>query len=103
MYLVQFIETFAENATAPLVDDICWQSVFETVGETMAENLQDWISDWLNRKTNHEHDWNVNITTEFLESLLEKGEGPHEVFFHKFDWKWGSALTVILQRVSVFP
>jgi hypothetical protein len=103
MYLVQFIETFAENATAPLVDDIYWQGVFETVGASMAENLQDWISDWMDRNTNYEHNRTVNITTEFLESLLEKGEGPHEVFFHKFDWKWASALTVILQQVSVFP
>jgi hypothetical protein len=70
----------------------------------MAKNLQDWISDWLKKNG---RDQSVipgvnHITTVFLQSLLEKGRGPHEVYFHKFGWKWALALTVHLQEIPVF-
>ena len=112
MYLIQFIETTVENAADPHVDDIYWQGMFESL-ETMAENLQDWISHWLKKHVAHEVKYSgydetkipgvEHITAEFLEGLLEKGRGPHEVFFHKFGWKWAAALTVHLQDIPVFP
>ncbi len=103
MYLIQFIETTVEYASRPLVDDIYWQCMFESL-ETMAEKLQEWISRWLKKKDDHEAKLPSveHITAEFLEGLLEKGRGPHEVFFHKFGWKWAAALTVHLQDIPVF-
>ena len=110
MYLIQFIETVVEGATEPRVDDIYLQGVFESL-DSMSENLQDWISHWLKKNAETEVKWNkydptlipgvAHITSEFLQSLLEKGRGPHEVFFHKFGWKWAPALIVHLQDIPV--
>jgi len=107
MYLIQFIETTVENAADPHVDDIYWQGIFERL-ETMTEFLQDRISNWLKKHAAHEVKYKIpgveHITSEFLESLLEKGgKGPHEVFFHKFGWKWAPVLIVHLQDIPVFP
>lgn len=98
MYLIQFIETTVERATEPCVDDIYWQGVFESL-ETMSENLQDWILDWLEKNPKTDSPGVAHITPEFLQSLLEKGDGPHEVFSYKFGWKWASALIVYLHNI----
>ena len=110
MYLIQFIETVVEGATDPRLDDIYWQGMIESL-EGMSKNLQTWISRWLKKHEEDQVKWNkydptlipgvAHITPEFLQSLLEKGRGPHEVFFHKFGWKWAPVLIVHLQDIPV--